>query len=247
MSELNWDTLYIDHTSEYELLVSHEDHLNELIAAIQRIQPLSGAVAVEFGAGTGRVTSLLAGHVSRLAAFDFNLPMLRVAQAKQRKFGWENSALALADSRRMPVHAGWADFAVEGWAFLQIAVWHPQEWQTQLSHALDEMERIVRPGGKMILIETLGTGQSEPKVEPFFRKVYDFLETERGFNALDIRTDYCFESLEQVRQVVVPLFGQEMLERLVKTGAGWVLPECTGLWWRLNPAQAGRSLTGHLI
>jgi hypothetical protein len=32
--------------------------------------------------------------------------------------------------------------------------------------------------------------------------------------------------------MVVPLFGQEMLERLVETEAGWVLPECTGLRWR---------------
>jgi hypothetical protein len=31
--------------------------------------------------------------------------------------------------------------------------------------------------------------------------------------------------------VVLPLFGQEMLDRLIKTDAGWVLPECTGLWW----------------
>ena len=70
---------------------------------------------------------------------------------------------------RWPTAAGcrsvraWADFAIEGWAFLQIAVWHPQDWQVQLDRALDEMQRVVRPGGKMILIETLGTGESVPK------------------------------------------------------------------------------------
>jgi ubiquinone/menaquinone biosynthesis C-methylase UbiE len=235
MSELTWDILYTEHADKYEMLVSHEDHQQELIAAIRRIQPLAGTVEAEFGAGTGRLTDLLARHVRRLHAFDLTESMLRVAQAKQCRNNWKNVSLVLADSRRMPVRPGWADFAIEGWAFLQIAVWHPQDWQVQLGHALDEMQRVVRPGGRMILIETLGTGESAPKVEPFFSQVYDFLETERGFASLAIRTDYCFETLEQIHQVVLPLFGPEMLERLVRTSLGWGLPECTGLWWRELP------------
>jgi ubiquinone/menaquinone biosynthesis C-methylase UbiE len=232
MSELTWSSLYTDHADQYEILVSHEDYTKALIRAVQRIQPLSGTIAAEFGAGTGRLTGLLAGLVRHLYAFDLSRPMLRVAQGKQRLEHWEQVSLAQADSRGMPVCSGWADFAIEGWAFLHIAVEHPQDWQDQLDRALDEMQRVVRMDGKMILIETLGTGETAPKVVPFFREVYDFLEAERGFSPLNIRTDYCFETLEQVHQVVIPLFGQEMLTRLVRTEAGWVLPECTGLWWR---------------
>ena len=232
MSDLTWDRLYSDHVDAYETLVSHEDYQGNLPRAIQSIQPISGRLAAEFGCGTGRVSELLAKSVRGLLAFDFTEPMLRVAQAKQRQDGWKNVSLGLADSRQMPTCSGWADFAIEGWAFLQIAVWHPQDWQNQLGRALDEMHRVVRPGGRTILIETLGTGESTPKVAAFFRQVYDYLETERGFSPINIRTDYHFETLEQIHQVVVPLFGQEMLERLVKTQAGWGLPECTGLWWR---------------
>jgi ubiquinone/menaquinone biosynthesis C-methylase UbiE len=232
MSALTWDTLYTDHADAYETLVSHEDHLGNLPRAIQALQPLEGSVAVEFGCGTGRVSSLLAGSVRQLHAFDFTESMLRLAQARKRRNGWKNVTLALADSRAMPLGSAWADFAIEGWAFLQIAVWHPEDWRVQLARALDEMQRLVRPGGRMILIETLGTGESTPKVIPFFREVYDFLEVERGFAPIAIRTDYCFETLEQIEQVVLPLFGQEMLERLVKIEAGWMLPECTGLWWQ---------------
>jgi ubiquinone/menaquinone biosynthesis C-methylase UbiE len=77
-----------------------------------------------------------------------------MAQQNQHLHGWQNVSLALADSRRMPVHSGWADFAIEGWAFLQIAGWHPHDWQNQLGRALAEMHRLVRPGGKLIPIET---------------------------------------------------------------------------------------------
>jgi ubiquinone/menaquinone biosynthesis C-methylase UbiE len=232
VSELTWDTLYTEHADAYELLVSHEDYQGNLPHTLQAIQPMAGALAAEFGCGTGRVTGLLTGLVRRLHAFDFTVSMLRMAQANQRRNGWQNTSLALADSRQMPVRSGWADFAIEGWAFLQVAVWNPDDWQAQLDRALAEMRRVVRPGGKMILIETLGTGESTPAVVPFFRQVYDFLEAERSFAPLSLRTDYFFETLEQVHQVVVPLFGQVMLERLVKSASGWILPECTGLWWR---------------
>lgn len=232
MSGLDWDTLYTGHAGAYEILVSHEDYLGHLLPAIQTIQPLAGKVTVEFGCGTGRLARLLADSVQMLHAFDFTGPMLRLAQKKQVVHGWKNVTLAMADSRRMPLRSCWADFAIEGWSFLQIAVWHPDDWQDQLGLALAEMRRLIRPGGKMILIETLGTGETAPNVPPFYRKVYDFLEAQAGFAPLDLRTDYRFETMEQVRQVVLPLFGQAMLARLVWTQSGWVLPECTGLWWR---------------
>jgi ubiquinone/menaquinone biosynthesis C-methylase UbiE len=232
MSPLTWDNLYSHHPDEYETLVSHEDYQGSLLPAVSRIQPLSGTIAAEFGCGTGRVTSLLAKAVQRLHAFDLSAPMLRTAQGRLRREGSEHASLAQADSRKMPVRDGWADFAIEGWAFLQIAVWHWGDWQAELGRALDEMQRIVRPGGKSILIETLGTGETTPKPAPNFRKVYDWLETEHGFHPEWTRTDYRFESMEPIRDVVVPLFGEGMLEPLVSTAKGFVLPECTGLWWR---------------
>ncbi len=232
MQALTWDTLYQHHPAEYELLVSHEDYQGSLLPAIERLQPLDGATAAEFGCGTGRVTALLAGKVKRLHAFDLNYAMLRAARDRRRREKWSGVSLAQADSRQMPVRSGWADFAIEGWAFLHIAVWNPDDWQVQLGRALDEMQRLVRPGGRMILIETLGTGEASPNPEPRFREVYDFLEAERGFRMEWIRTDYRFESLAPVRKVVVPLFGAGMLDRLVRTPQGLVLPECTGLWWR---------------
>ncbi len=234
MSDLTWDSLYWDHAEAYEVLVSHEDYQGNLVRVIQSIQPLAGSVGVEFGCGTGRISGLLAGDVQKLLACDFSEAMLRVAQANKQRLRWKNVHQVIGDSRRMPVRSGWADFAIEGWAFLQIAVWHTQDWQVQLNRALEEMQRLVRPGGKLILIETLGTGESAPRVTDFFREVYDFLEGQQHFTPLDLRTDYRFETMEQIQEVVLPLFGQEMLGRLVKQETGWVLPECSGVWWRIN-------------
>jgi len=144
MSELISDTLYTGHAGAYEILVSYEDYQGNLPRAIQAIQPL-------------------ARYIKRLHAFDYTVSMLWLAQAKQRLNRWQNVFLALADRRRMPVRSGWADFAIEGWAFLQIAVWQPDDWQNQLECALAEMHRLARPGGKLILVEALGTGKATPK------------------------------------------------------------------------------------
>src|SRR5512136_1462649 len=102
MTSLTWDTLYTEHADAYETLVSHEDYQNNLVAAIERIQPLAGTVAAEFGCGTGRVTGLIRPRVTRVHAFDLTESMLRVARAKQRRLGWENVTFALADSREFP-------------------------------------------------------------------------------------------------------------------------------------------------
>jgi ubiquinone/menaquinone biosynthesis C-methylase UbiE len=232
MPPITWDTLYTHHGEAYENLVAAEDYQGNLLPAIERIQLLDGTVAAEFGCGTGRVTALLAGRVKRLHAFDLSRPMLDIAKRKLGRPGWGGVTLAQADSRCMPARSGWADLAVEGWSFLHITVAHLDDWQAQLGRALDEMERAVRPGGKLILIETLGTGETEPNPAERFRPVYDWLERERGFAPSWIRTDYRFPSPDPVRDVVVPLFGEAMLERLIPDPAGFVLPECTGLWRR---------------
>jgi ubiquinone/menaquinone biosynthesis C-methylase UbiE len=237
MAPLTWTSLYSHYTEEYELLVSHEDYQHNLEAAIERLQPLEGCLAAEFGAGTGRLTALLAARARQVHAFDLTPSMLWVAQRKQRAQKWANVFLALADSREMPTRCAWADFAIQGWAFLHIAVWHPDDWQVQIGRALDEMERVVRPDGRMILIETLGTGETSPNPSPAFRRVYDHLEGARRFQPLDLRTDYLFEDMAQIHKVVVPLFGEAMLERLIPDGEGFILPECTGLWWRDAPGD----------
>jgi ubiquinone/menaquinone biosynthesis C-methylase UbiE len=231
MSPITWENLYTDHADSYELLVSHEDYQGFLLRAIEKLQPLTGSIAAEFGCGTGRVSGLLADRVQRLHAFDLTRSMLRVAQQKKIQPGWEHLTFVQADSRAMPVCAAWAYFAIEGWAFLHIAVNHPESWRSQLGRALDEMKRVVRPGGKLILIETLGTGQTEPNPAAKYREVYDWLEKERGFQPVAIRTDYLFETMDQIREVVIPLFGEKMLDVLIPSDAGIVVPECTGLWW----------------
>jgi hypothetical protein len=105
-------------------------------------------------------------------------------------------------------------------------------WREAVGQAVNEMMRVVRPGGTVILIETLGTGDTTPNPPEIFTTVYDYLERELGFSSTWIRTDYRFTSLDEVRDAIEPVFGDAVLEGMVESDEGVILPECTGIWWR---------------
>lgn len=232
MNGRTWQQFYQEQADQYEQLIRHEDYEGQLLPAIAALHPLSGADVVEFGAGTGRVTRLIAPLAQQVLAVDLTPGMVREAQTQQRAAKAANWHLCLGDSRAMPVAAGCADLAIQGWSFLQIAVWHEAAWAAELDRALREMMRVLRPGGTAVLIETLGTGHTTPTVPPHFAAVYDYLEQQWGFTRRWIRTDYRFPTRETAAALIGPLFGAETLDALQATAHGFVLPECTGLWQR---------------
>jgi len=53
------------------------------------------------------------------------------------------------------------------------------------------MVRVVKPGGSIIIIETLGTGFTEPAPPEILKPYYEYLAS-RWFTLVSIRTDYLF-------------------------------------------------------
>jgi ubiquinone/menaquinone biosynthesis C-methylase UbiE len=109
-------------------------------------------------------------------------------------------------------------------------VWNEGTWESELAKGLAEMRRILRPGGSIIILETLGTGHVTPKPPDNLVDYYSFLE-HQGFSASWIRTDYRFESLEEAEEIVRFFFGEAMVDEIANDGS-ITLPECTGIWWR---------------
>jgi len=58
--------IYSKHADRYDLLVTREDYQQNILRAIKRIRPLGGLDVVELGAGTGRLTCMLAALVTTI-------------------------------------------------------------------------------------------------------------------------------------------------------------------------------------
>jgi ubiquinone/menaquinone biosynthesis C-methylase UbiE len=224
------EKIYKEQADEYERLVAHEDYQENIFPALRQIRPLEGLDVVELGAGTGRLTRLLAPVVKTIQAYDVSADMLEVAAAKLRESGLQNWQTGVADHRELPVDDQSADLAISGWSICYTASGYEEGWQREVGKALDEMKRILRPGGTIIILETLGTGYETPTPPDEVKDYLAFLEQEAGFSSTWIRTDYLFESLEEAKELTSLFFGEGMVGSIISTDPV-ILPECTGLWW----------------
>jgi len=232
MSDDHFLNIYAHQAEAYDRLVGREDQRGHLFAALMGLCRLDGATVVEFGAGTGRLTRLLALMARRVYAFDFAWPMLAQAQQQLSLSGLSSWRLGQADNRAMPLPDGCADLVIEGWSFGHAVGWSPHDWREQVGTMLGEMRRLLRPHGTAVLIETLGTGQRQPSPPTEgLAELYRWWEEEHGFQHRWVRTDYQFESVDEAESLVGFFFGPELAER-VRRERLTILPECSGIWWR---------------
>ena len=223
--------IYRKQASEYEFLVSREDYQKNLPQALRQIRPFDGLDVVELGAGTGRLTCMMAPFAETILVSDISRHMLDVATAKLEKTGLQNWTVTVADYRALPINNRVADISIAGWSLGYCTTWYAESWRKEIGQALAEMKRVLRPGGTVVILETLGTGSEKPcPPTDALATYYAWLEQEHGFSSTWIRTDYRFESLSEAQESTRFFFGDEFADRIGREN--WViLPECTGIWW----------------
>ena len=230
MSNEKQRQIYQTAGDRYEALISHEDYEENIPRAIDAIIHVDGLDILDLGAGTGRLTLLLAPRAKTIRAFDVSAEMLRVCRDRLVSSGLSNWQVDVADHRQLPVPAGSADLVVSGWSVSYLAVWNQENGEAELDAWLNEMRRVLRRGGTIILFESLGTGSEEPARLEHVESTYRWLDV-NAFESKWIRTDYKFDSLEEAIELSRFFFGDELSEK-VEQNRWVILPECTGVWWR---------------
>lgn len=224
--------IYRRHAEAYHRLVSREDTDGHLRPAIEAVCPLAGARVVEVGAGTGRLTRLLVSAGAEVLATEPEAAMREVARAFLADLPPGRVSLVEGRGDALPAPSGEADLCLAGWVFGHLRHWMPEGWREAVGACLDEMARVVRPGGRIVVIETLGTGRETPAPpNADLGEYYRWLEEARGFTRVALRTDYLFRDVEEAAELCGFFFGPEKAA-LVRRLGGARLPECTGLWWR---------------
>jgi SAM-dependent methyltransferase len=134
-SALEWD--YTDLADTYDL---RADYSAELIRrTLSRIGCQRGAAALEVGAGTGKLTSLLCDHGLDLTALEPNQRMREVAFSKglDRRARW-----FAARGEALPVKSQSCELVAFGSSFNVLPA----------PLALDECARVLKPGGHWLAI-----------------------------------------------------------------------------------------------
>src|SRR6266508_1774531 len=222
--------IYQSEGDRYEALVSREDYQGNIPRVIDEIINVDGLDVLDLGAGTGRLTLLLAPRVKSIRAFDTSAEMLRVCRERLMASGLSNWQVEVADHRQLPVQDHSVDLVVSGWSVSYLAVWNQEKGQAELDTWLTEMKRVLRHNGMIILFESLGTGNEQPIRLEHVESTYKWLD-DNGFDNTWICTDYQFESVEEAADLAGFFFGAEMADR-IRENELVILPECTGVWWR---------------
>ena len=222
--------IYQSEGDQYQALIAWEDYEGNIPRAIGEIVNVKDMDVLDLGAGTGRLTLLLARRVRSIHAFDASAEMLRVCRERLLATGLSNWQVDVADHRQLPLVDHAADLVVSGWSVSYLAVWDSEHGQAEMDTWMREMKRVLRPGGSIILFESLGTGYEEPYRLPHVEPAYQWMEA-HGFESKWIRTDFRFPSVEQAAESLGFFFGAEMADQIRSKGSA-IVPECTGVWWR---------------
>lgn len=222
--------IYTSAADLYQALVRREDFQGNLLPAILSIDTLKDKDVIELGAGTARVSCLIAPIVRRLVAADISHHMLKVGKGRLEALDSANWHLSLQSHRALPFASDTADVVIAGWSFCYAALDAGEDWQPALEEALGETARVLRPGGKLILIESLGTGFESPTRPDVLVNYLAYLD-EHGFKSTWVRTDYCFTDRSEAKDLTTFFFGEVPMP-MRETENGVIVPECTGLWWQ---------------
>lgn len=128
-----------------EELFGDRFHLYALLALID------GTLTVgDLGCGTGQVSELLAPHVARVIAVDGSTDMVQAA--RRRLKGTANVDVRRGDMEALPIDEGQLDVAI-----LALVLHHVPE----PAHALAEVSRVLRPGGRVLMVDMLPHDREE--------------------------------------------------------------------------------------
>jgi len=224
-----------DHTLIYKEMAEQYDRLiskqKSVYQTLEKIKPCAGLDIIDLGAGSGRLTCLLAPQAKSIIAFDQSQAMLDVTAQKLKAMGLRNWKTQVADHRQLPVEDHSADLIVAGWTLCYLGSSNVANWEQNIHTVMEELKRVIKPGGCVIIFETMGTGTPHPNPPDFLRGYYALLENAYGFSHAVIRTDYTFAHVAEAEALTRFFFGDELADQVVEQGLVQ-LPEWAGVWWR---------------
>lgn len=228
-SEPDHDEIYRSEAERYDRMIAAQP---ELGARMNAVRPLAGLDVVDLGAGSGRLTVPLAAAARSVLAVDRSPAMLEIAAGRLTACGLHNWRTAVGTHLSIPAADASADLLVSGWSIAYSAGAEADPDGSALAAILAEIRRVLRPGGTVIIFETMGTGFARPNPPAFLLPYYSALEQVHGFAHECFPFDYTFADPAEAESLSRFFFGDETGDKVAASGSRTV-PEFAGMWHRV--------------
>lgn len=110
----------------------------------------ASATLLDVGCGAGHASFIAAGKVAQVTAYDLSEKMLKVVNAAAKERGLANLATACGPAEKLPFDTASFDIVISRYSAHH---WH------DVGLALREIKRVLKPGGRFILMDTVSPGQ----------------------------------------------------------------------------------------
>lgn len=223
--------IYQENADKYHQMIAAEDTDGNLQKKLEEIVSFIGKRVLDIGSGTGRIPLIMVEKVGFIVCSDLNIPML-TEQCRHRNQTESKWSIVSADNFCLPYRDECADIVTAGWTIGHFIGWYPKDWNERVGLVLREMERVLEPGGVLIIMETMTTGSNKPAPpNKGLAEYYSWLENDWGYQRSVIQTDYQFESVDDAVKLTEFFFGHE-LSVLIRENQWARLPEWTGIWYK---------------
>ena len=224
--------IYKNQGGTYHQMISVEDVDQNIPSTIGSIVSLTGKNVLDLGSGTGRLPLVFPNANFTCLDLHENMCLENQKQMVIHKYSWD---ILQGDMRLIPFPNSSFDIVTAGWAIGHLTGWYTKTWQTEINCVLDEIHRVIKPNGHIIILETLSTGSTIPSPpNKNLANYYSLLTGLWGFKEHQIQTDYLFPSLDDALHYSEFFFGKELAKKVLENN--WIrLPEWTGIWHKQLP------------
>lgn len=132
------------------------DPERKVLAALERITPVSGRRIADVGTGIGHYPMLLARRTGRAYGIESDRDLLAVARERASQAHQPNIRIVEGEPTALPLHDGAVDIVLSGRI-------DPDD---RFLPAVDEALRVLRPGGRLIVIGYYGRDDVASLLEP---------------------------------------------------------------------------------
>jgi SAM-dependent methyltransferase len=178
------------------------DPERRVLAALERIVPLSGKRIADVGTGIGHYPLLLARRTGRTYGIESEASLLVEARRRVAEAHQPNIRIVEGDPARLPLRDGAVDVV------LTAAITPDDASMPLVAEAL----RVIRPGGRLIVLGYYGRDDVAPLLQP--ELVAQAVETTRRRTGWWLRNGFRIKVVHARMDLEDPVVAHELLPRL---------------------------------